>query len=163
MVKDISIKNRSYYFFNDVIVLKIFDEANLKNDKKYHTLIFITLVTSNVYGNIHSVNPLYLIIHSATGYFTEENGNKYLVLDSTNKYEEVWSGIRAEVKRINGGKELFYEKDHSRIKVDTDDDLPLNKTLKLPTFTIIVTAVFQEGEKLYTQIYLDECFIKTLE
>ena len=117
MVKDISIKNRSYYFFNDVIVLKNFDEANLKNDKKYHTLIFITLVTSNVYGNIHSVNPLYLIIHSATGYFTEENGNKYLVLDSANKYEEVWFSIRAESKTINGGKEIFMKKTTLELKL----------------------------------------------
>ena len=94
------------------------------------------------YENIHSVNPLYLIIHARTGYFTEENDNKYLILDSTNKYEEVWSGIRAEIKRINGGKELFYEKDSSKIKVDTDGDLPLNKTLKFPTLTITVRAVF---------------------
>ena len=43
--------------------------------------------------NIHSVNPLYLIIYSATGYFKEKNGEKYLILDLTNKYEEVWSGI----------------------------------------------------------------------
>ena len=35
MVKDISIKNRSYYFFNNMIALKDFDEANLKVDKKY--------------------------------------------------------------------------------------------------------------------------------
>ena len=45
-----------------------------------------------------------MIIHSATGYVTEENDNKYLYLDSTNKYEEFWSGIREEIKRINGGK-----------------------------------------------------------
>ena len=80
-----------------------------------------------------------------------------MILDSKNKYEEVWSGIRAEIKRINGGKELFYEKDYSRIKADTDDDLPLNKAPKFPTLTIIVRAVFQEGKKLYPQIYLDEC------
>ena len=45
------------------------------------------------YENIHSVNPLYLLIYSATGYFTEKNGQKYLVIDSTEKYEEVFSGI----------------------------------------------------------------------
>ena len=41
---------------------------------------------------------------------------------------------------------LFYEKDNFKIKVDTDDDLPLNKTLKFPTLTIIDP-----------QICLDEC------
>ena len=76
-----------------------------------------------------------------------------MILDSKNKYEEVWSGIRAEIKRINGGKERFYEKDFSRIKVDTDDDLPLNRRLKFSTLTKFIRVVFQEGKKLYPQIY----------
>ena len=95
MVKGISIKNRGYYFFNDMITLKDFDESNLKVDKTcckhidiYYTG-YITIKKINDYENIHSVNLLYLIIHSATGCFTEENDNKYLILDSTNKYEEV--------------------------------------------------------------------------
>ena len=82
---------------------------------------------------------------------------KYLILDFKDKYEEVWSGIRSEIKTLNGGKELFYEKNYTRIGVNTDDDLPLNKPLKFPTLTIIIRCVFQEGEKLYPQIYIDEC------
>ena len=46
----------------------------------------------------------------------------------------------------------------ARIGVNTDDDLPLNKTLKFPTLTIIIRCVFQEGAKLYPPIYRDECF-----
>ena len=41
------------------------------------------------YENIHRVNPLDLIIHSATGYFKEKNGEKYIILDLTEKYEVV--------------------------------------------------------------------------
>ena len=54
--------------------------------------------------NNHSVNPLYLIIHSATGHFKEKYGEKYLIIDSTEKYEEVWSGIKSIIKKLNGGK-----------------------------------------------------------
>ena len=103
------------------------------------------------------MNPLYLIIHSATGSFKEKNGEKYLIIDLTDKYDEVFSGIISEIKTINGGKELFYGKNYARIGVNTDDDLPLNKQLKFPTLTIIIRCVFQEGEKLYPQVYLDEC------
>ena len=39
--------------------------------------------------NIHSVNPLYLIMSPATGYFTEKNGEKYLILDTIDKYEGI--------------------------------------------------------------------------
>ena len=87
----------------------------------------------------------------------KKNGDKYLILDSTEKYEEVFSRIWSEIKTINGGKELFYEKNYARIRINTDHDLPLNKQLKFPTLTIIVRCVFQEDEKLYPQIYLDEC------
>ena len=61
------------------------------------------------------------------------------------------------MKTINGGKELFYGQNYARIGINTDDDLPLNKQLKFPTLTIIIRCVFQEGEKLYPQIYLDKC------
>ena len=125
-------------------------------------MIFIILVTSQLkkiggYENIHSVNPLYLIIYSATGCFKEKNDEKYLIIDSTEKYEEVFAGIKTEIETINGGEKLFYKKHYSKIGVNTNDDLPLNKKLKFPTFTIIIRLVFQKGKKLYPQVYLDEC------
>ena len=45
-----------------------------------------------------------LIIHSATGYFKEKSDEKYLILDSIDKYEKVWSRIRSEIKTLNSGK-----------------------------------------------------------
>ena len=84
-----------------------------------------------------------LIIYSATGHFKEKNGEKYLILDSTDKYEEVWSGIRSEIKTLNGGKELFYEKNYARIGINTDDDLLLNKQLKFPTLAILSDVFFK--------------------
>ena len=49
------------------------------------------------------------------------------------------------------------KKNYARIGVNTDDGLPLNKPLKFPTLTVIIRCVFQKDEKLYLQIYLDEC------
>ena len=43
------------------------------------------------------MNLLYLMIHSATGYFKEKYCEKYLILDSTEKYDEVFSGIKKEI------------------------------------------------------------------
>ena len=100
------------------------------------------------------MNPLYLIIYSATDHFKEKYREKYLILDSTEKYEEVFSRIKSEIKTT---EKLFYEKHYTRIGVNTDDDLPLNKSLKFPTLTIIIRCAFQEGEKLYPKIYLDKC------
>ena len=73
---------------------------------------------------------MYLIINSATRHFKEKNDEKYLILDSTDKYEEVWSGIRSEIKITNGGKELLFKKNCAKIVINTNADLRLNKSLK---------------------------------
>ena len=54
-------------------------------------------------------------------------------------------------------KNCFMKKNYARIRVDTGDDLPLNKQLKFLTLAIIIRCVFQEGEKFYPQMYLDGC------
>ena len=54
-------------------------------------------------------------------------------------------------------KNCFMKKNYARIRINTDDDLPLNKSLKFVALTITIRCVFQEGEKLHPQIYLDEC------
>ena len=44
-----------------------------------------------------------------------------------------------------------------KIKFGTDDNLPLNKPLKLHLLTIIVRCIFEEDSKFYPQHYLDDC------
>ena len=44
-----------------------------------------------------------------------------------------------------------------KIKLETDDNLSLNKLLKLNMLTIIIRSVFEEGSKFHPQLYLDEC------
>ena len=43
-----------------------------------------------------------------------------------------------------------------KIKFGTDDNLPLNKTLKLHNMTIVIRSVFEEDSKFYPKIYLDQ-------
>ena len=109
-VKEINIKNQTYYFFDDMIDIRNFHSNLLKIDKKPYEDVdiyyigYITIKKFSDCENIHSVNLLYLIIHSATGYFKEKCGEKYLIIDSAEKYEEVFSGIKSEIRTINGGK-----------------------------------------------------------
>ena len=71
---------------------------------------YITIKKFGDCENIHNVNPLYLIIHFAARHFKEKNDEKNLILDSTDKCEEVLFGLRSEIKTLNGEKELFYKK-----------------------------------------------------
>ena len=92
----INLKNQTYYFFNDINNIKNFQSNLLKIDKKPYKdfdnyIGYITIKKIGDCENIRSVNPLYLIIHSAIGYFKEKNGEKYLILDPIEKYEEVFS------------------------------------------------------------------------
>ena len=169
-VREVNIKNRAYYFFDDMINIEVFDPDLLKIDKKTYKNIdiyyigYITIKNIDDYEYIYSVNPLYLIIGEVDGHIEEKNGSKYLVFDSTDenrkvleKYAELWDGIKNEIKTINGGKEGEYSKIFKKIKFDTNDNLSLNKPLKLHMLTIIVRSIFEEDSKLYLQVYLHEC------
>ena len=112
-VKELDIKNRTYYFLNDTVDIRNFHSNLLKINKKPYKdidIYYIGYITIKKFGdceNIHSVNPLYLVIHSATGYFKEKNGEKYLILDLIEKYEEVFSGILSEIETINSGEKYL--------------------------------------------------------
>ena len=118
-IKQINIKNWTYYFYNDQINLKDFDASLLKVDKKNSKQIdvyyigYVTLKEIANCNNINNVNTLYLMLDKMIGHFEEKNGNKYLVLDDVNKnkkvskkYEEVWVAIKKEIETINGDKKL---------------------------------------------------------
>ena len=155
-IKQIEIKNRTYYFYNDRINIEEFDSNLLKIDKTSYKdidIYYIGYITIKKIGdceNIYSVNPLYLIIGKVDGHIEcnsvqKNNGNKYLVFDSTDenkevlkKYRELWDGIKNEIETLNGGKKEEYGKDFLKIKFNTDDSFPLNKPLKLHLLTIVV-------------------------
>ena len=70
------------------------------------------------------------------------------------KYTELWDGIKNETETINCGKKGKYNKDLLKIKFNTDDNLPLNKPLKLHVLqqlqvTKIVRCIFEKDGKFY--------------
>ena len=99
-----------------MINIKNFLSNLLKTDKKSHEDIdiyyinYIMIKKCSDYENIHSVNPLYLIIYSATGHFKEKYREKYLIIDLTEEYEKAFSGIKSEIRTLNGEKNCFMKK-----------------------------------------------------
>ena len=134
-------------------------------------MIFITLdigyitIKDSDYVKINSANPLYLIIDEVDGHFEEKNGNKYLILDSTDKNKEVlikctklWDEIKNSVEKLNS-KLGEYGKDFMKTRFNSDDKLPLDKTLKLRNTTIIIRSVFEEDGKYYPQGFFRWMFV----
>ena len=99
-IRQINIKNRTYYFYNDQINLKDFDARLLKVDKKDYKEIdiyyigYVTVKKIANCNNINSVNPLYLMIDKMIGHFEEKSGNKYLVLNDVDENKEVSKNIK---------------------------------------------------------------------
>ena len=72
------------------------------------------------------------------------------------KYNELWNKIRdlimSKTKKLDE-----YDEKYKKIKFNSDDKLPLNKTIEIHNATIVVKAVFYENNKYYLQVFLDEC------
>ena len=120
ITKEMNIKNRTLYFYNDLINVKDFDPKLLKLDKKSYKNIdiyYIGYITKKDEYKTNTLYPLYLLVHRIDGFIEEKRGNKYLNIaftDSNNevlqKYTEVWSGIKDQIEKINNGKLEEYEK-----------------------------------------------------
>ena len=110
-IKQTDIKNRTYYFYNNMINIKKFDARLLKIDKRSYNarllkidkrsykdigiydIGYITIKKIGDCENIYSVNPLYLLINHANGYMEEKGVNKYLIFDSTDANKELLKNI----------------------------------------------------------------------
>ena len=90
--KELNIKNRTYYFWSDLINLKDFDPILLKLGKKLSmdiSIYYIGYVTKKTEYNINSVNPLYLLISELHGFIEEKEGSKYLNISLTYSNNDV--------------------------------------------------------------------------
>ena len=87
------------------------------------------------------------------GYFEEINKNKYLI----KRYEELWSKIRDLISPVTKNSNDYGER-YMKIKFNSDDELPLNKTIY--DMIIVIKAVFSENSKYYPQVFLDEYLYK---
>ena len=119
-VKQINIKNRIYYFYNDQINLKGFECQ--KSTKKITTRL--TFITSIMW----LLKMLLIVIIQSKSFVLNDywndwslwrkNENRYLVLDDVDeknevwkKYGEVWEDVKKEIQTINGGKKVEHGKD----------------------------------------------------
>ena len=93
-IKQVNIKNQTYYFYNDKVDLKNFNWSLLKLDKKSYKDIgiynigYITIKKIGDCKTIYSVNSLYLRITHASRYIEKINENKYLIFGSINENKE---------------------------------------------------------------------------
>ena len=168
-LKEINIKNRTYYYFyNGIINIETFDSNMLKLDKKtyknldIYNIGYVTVKKIGSGYDINSVNPLYLRINNGNRYIEKKDSNRYLVFDLTDKnkellkkYSDVFNRIMGKIREIDDTW-LEYSKDYMKIRFTSDNNFPLNKTLKFYNMTVTIRCVFSEDNKFYPQVFLDE-------
>ena len=107
-IKQINIKNRTYYFYNDIIDLDEFDESKIKVDKKDFNDIDIYYLgyehkkKISKCDVINSVNPLYLRIVDINGQFEKGKDDAwYLIIsdddDVFKKLVDIFKSIKNKI------------------------------------------------------------------
>ena len=97
-LSQVNIKNRSYYFHNDIIDFDEFDEGKIKIDKKDLNNIDIYYLGYEYKKKItechviNSVNPLYLRIRDMRGQFKKDKDDNvcYLIIFGDAKFANMW-------------------------------------------------------------------------
>ena len=113
VVKQINIKNRTYYFYNDIVDIKNFNARLLEVDKKSfkdvgtYNIGYIAIKKIDDCKNVSSVSHLYLLIVHANRYTEKEYASKYLVFNSTDENKEVLKKFNDTCKNTTPKVESF--------------------------------------------------------
>ena len=170
--KEINIKNRTYYFYNDIIDLDEFDESKIKVDKKDFNDIDIYYLGYEYKKKItecnmiKSVNPPYLRIVDIKGQFEKGKDDAwYLVIsDKDNVYKklvDIFESIKNEIiEKIWDA--LEYDKDYMKIKFESNNIFPTYKDVNIHVATIVIRAIFAKDGKYYPQLFLDDGLYKNV-
>ena len=170
--KEINIKNRTYYFNNDIINLDEFDESKIKVDKKDVNDIDIyylgyeykkKITECNI---IKSLNPLHLRIVDIKRQFEKGKDDAwYLVIsdkdDFYKKLVDIFESIKNKITEKTWDA-LEYDKDYMKIKFESNNIFPTDKSVNIHVVTIIIRAIFAKDGKYYPQLFLDDGLYKNV-
>ena len=155
-----NIKNRSYYFYNDIVSLHEFDGSNIKTHRKNFNDIDIYYLgyehkkKITECNQINSVNPLYLRITDMKDQFKKDKSDNvwYLIIFGNENVLRIFANIRKSIRtkiEENTGVIIQYDKDYRRIKFESNDNLPTDKIVNIRLATIIIRSVFVQNGKHY--------------
>ena len=173
-LKSLKIKNESYYFWDDQVYLKDFDEKFVRVVKRESRIdariYYVSYEVKKPEHGINSVNSLYLVVSNLLGRVETIKGSsdRYLVVDESNKivvdvFEKLFKCIGDKIDKIAARDDnLFGLNARDKIvginkwRFSSDIVLPVDKLIEFHSLTIVVSAVIEKGGKFYPEIYVDE-------
>ena len=171
-IKQINIKNRTYYFYNDIINLDEFDESRIRIDKKeFHDIDIYYLgyehkKKTSICKLINSANPLYLKMTNMEGQFKKGKDDAWhlVISDKDDVYKKLVDILESIKNKITEKTwdTLEYDKDYMKIKFESNNVFPTDKDINIHIATTINRAIFSKGCKYYLQLFLDDSLYKNV-
>ena len=137
-------KNRAYCF-NNIIKLEDFDFDNvLLNEKSYENV----LIYDVSYKTFIGTKPLHIVFDKVDGFIRDYDYSQYLVLFTLEKHNAIYDRIRY-LLGLKSNITYVFSHNYAKIKIGSDDDLPLRKSLTMHNVTIASKLVLDEDQNQY--------------
>ena len=165
----IKIKNPLFTYYLRFVNILDFNPKKLSIEKVHA----INDELERIYYVKYDNDPFYLIINDLKGYFKyskekytaelsslERRKELELIIENQSQakiYDQIRDKIKELINSIDGVNFGFsnYSRDHSVIRFDTDDDLPLDAMVSIYSMTIIIRSLYKTCcDRFYPQIYL---------
>ena len=146
-------KNRTYYYFHDIIKLEDFDFDNILIDEKSYKNSLIYYIS---YKKLIDLKPWCIRFNKINGFIRIYDGTRYLTLFSSEKYDGIYNRIRYF---ISPKSSIKYVCSHYFAKVNYFDPLSIEKTLTLHnSVNILIKSVKNKDKKhRYYKIFFEKC------
>ena len=152
-LKEINIKNHKCYYFDDIIKIEDFNLSNILIDEKPFENI---LVYNILYNTLIDDKPLRIRFKKINGFIRVYDGTRYSVLFGSEKYDFIYNRIRYLI-RVKTGITCVISHSYAKLKVDSYDSLPLEKTMTFHNVIIVIKSVFYKDKNYYYyKIFLEK-------
>ena len=142
------------YYFDDINKVEDFDFDNILLDEKSYENILIYHISCK---SLIDAKSLSIMFDKVNGFIRDSDGTKYLVLFGLKKYDAIYDRIRYLIG-LKSGITYVLSYNYAKIKVDSDDDLLLEKILKLHNVIILTMPVFDKDQnQYYYSTFLEKC------
>ena len=152
-LRGIDIKNRTCYYFDNIMKIEEFDYDNILIDEKPYENI---LVCSISYKTLIGAKPLRIRFDKVHGFTRVYDGTRYLVLSDVEKYLAIFNRIRYLIG-VKGGITYVFSHNYARINIDSYDSFPFEKRLTFHNVVIHIKSVLNKDQNhYYHDIFLEK-------
>ena len=143
--KKIRIKNRTCYYFDDIIKLEDFDLDNILIDEKSHVNILIYDIP---YKTFIGRKSFCFRFDKIEGFIRIYDWTRYLILFGSEKYDAIYNRIRKS-RIVKSSITYIFSHYYAKIKVDSNGSLPIEKRLFLHDVIILIKSVLNKDKNHY--------------